>query len=172
MIKVLFGYSPGVLLLKTDVSERFIGSIFSTWFSTSPQSYFITCWRWNRYGVPKRRSSITTRRLGNTQNNLYHHYNAAKAWNLECYCILPTLCLTSTLKINSPSYLPPERNRITNERWTDNSLYDANVLILIDPNNGGKMHDAHPIYLDAQRIWLSIFMWLSLWRRWFYMFRS
>ena len=122
--------------------------------------------------LPKRRSSITTRRLGNTQKNLYHHYNAAKAWNLECYCILPTLCLTSTLKINSPSYLPPERNRITNERWTDNSLYDANVLILIDPNNGGKMHDAHPIYLDAQRIWLSIFMWLSLWRRWFYMFRS
>ena len=45
-------------------------------------------------------------------------------------------------------YLPSERNCINNERQTDNnSLYEASVLMLIAPNNGGKIHEALPIYL-------------------------
>ena len=40
--------------------------------SLNPHSYFITCWRWNRYRVPKRRLLTTTRRRGNTQKNCYH----------------------------------------------------------------------------------------------------
>ena len=38
------GYLPGVWVVKTDASEHCIGSIFNS-----------TCWRLNRYSVPKRR---------------------------------------------------------------------------------------------------------------------
>jgi hypothetical protein len=54
---------PDVWVLKSDVSEHCVGSIFNT-------SLFITCWRWN--SVPKRRLLILRRR-GNTQKTIYHN---------------------------------------------------------------------------------------------------
>jgi hypothetical protein len=66
------GYFSGVWVLKADVSEHCVGSIFNRWWS----------WRWNRQNVPKRRLLILRRR-GNTQKTIHHYYNTAKAWNLE-----------------------------------------------------------------------------------------
>jgi hypothetical protein len=59
------GYFPGVWVLKADVSEHCVGSIFNRWWSVN-DSHFITCWRWNRHSFPKRRLLILRRR-GNTQ---------------------------------------------------------------------------------------------------------
>jgi hypothetical protein len=72
------GYIPGVWVLKADVSEHCVGSIFNRWWSVK----FITCWRWNRHGVPKRRLLILRRR-GNTQKTIYHYNNMTKVWKIE-----------------------------------------------------------------------------------------
>ena len=67
------GYFPGVWVVKTDVSEHCIGSIFSRCCS-----HCSTCWTWNGYSIPKRRS-LTLRRRGNTQKTIHHYYYTAKA---------------------------------------------------------------------------------------------
>jgi len=66
--KLSSGYFPGVWVLKADVSEHCVGSIFNRWWSVSD---FTTCWRWNRHRVPKRRLLILRRR-GITQKTIYH----------------------------------------------------------------------------------------------------
>jgi hypothetical protein len=81
------GYFPGrVWVLKADVSEHCVGSIFNRWWSVK-HSHFITCWRWNRHSVPKRRVLILRRGRGNTQKRIFHYNNTGKAWKLECYRI-------------------------------------------------------------------------------------
>ena len=72
--KLSSGYFPGIWVLKADVSEHCVGSIFNRWWS----SHFTTCWRWNRHSVPKRQLLILRRR-GDTQKTIYHYYNTAKA---------------------------------------------------------------------------------------------
>jgi hypothetical protein len=64
------GYFPAVWVLKADVSKHCVGSIFNRWWSVD--SHFITCWRWNRHSVPKRRLLILRRR-GNTQKTIFHY---------------------------------------------------------------------------------------------------
>ena len=59
------GYFPGVWVLKTDVSEHCISSIFNRCCS-----HCSTCWSWNRYSVPKRRF-LLLRRRGNTQKTIH-----------------------------------------------------------------------------------------------------
>jgi len=58
-----FGYLPGVRVLKADVSEFSVGSIFI--------GRSMTClWRWNRERVPKRRLLALGRR-GDTQKKTH-----------------------------------------------------------------------------------------------------
>jgi hypothetical protein len=60
------GYSPGVWILKADVSEPSVGSIFTgrwLWITTY-------LWRWNRWSVPKC-WLLRFRHRGNTQKNIY-----------------------------------------------------------------------------------------------------
>jgi hypothetical protein len=66
--KLSSGYFSGVWVLKADVSELCVGSIFNRWCSV--YTHFTTCWRWNRKRVPKRRLLILRRR-GNTQKTIY-----------------------------------------------------------------------------------------------------
>ena len=68
--KLSSGYFPGVWVLKADVSEHCVSSIFNRWWSVS-DSHFTTCWRWKWHSVPKRRLLILRRR-GSTQKTIYH----------------------------------------------------------------------------------------------------
>ena len=77
--KLSSGYFPGVWVLKADVSKHCVCSIYKRWWSVS-DSHFITCWRWNRHSVPKRRLLILRRR-GNTQKTIYQ--------NKHCHFYLP-----------------------------------------------------------------------------------
>jgi hypothetical protein len=43
------------------------------WMLIKLHSHFITCWRWNRHSVPKRRLLILRRR-GNTQKTIFQNY--------------------------------------------------------------------------------------------------
>jgi hypothetical protein len=61
------GYFPGVWVLKADVSEH---CRFHIQQVMKCESHFITCWRWNRHSVPKRRILILRRR-GNIQKTIY-----------------------------------------------------------------------------------------------------
>ena len=65
--KLSSGYFPGVWVLKADVSEHCVRSIFNRWWSVS---HFTTCWRWNRHSVLKR-CLLILRRQGNTQKTIY-----------------------------------------------------------------------------------------------------
>jgi hypothetical protein len=68
------GYFPGVWVLKADVSELCVGSIF-------------TCWRWNQHRVPKRRLLILRCR-GNTQKTIHQFVvDFVLQQSVSCECI-------------------------------------------------------------------------------------
>jgi hypothetical protein len=69
------GYFPDVWILKADVSEHSVGSIFTGGVMEDGTD-----------SVPKRRLLIFRCR-GNTQRIIYYIYNAAKAWKLRSTCV-------------------------------------------------------------------------------------
>jgi hypothetical protein len=72
------GYFPGVWILKADVSEHSVGSIFHLHLPTCEDG---------TDSVPKRRLLIFSRR-GNTQKTIYHIYNTAKVWKpRKCFIL-------------------------------------------------------------------------------------
>jgi hypothetical protein len=70
---IVFWVFPQRLSIKSRCIETLC------WFHLQ---HFITCWRWNRHSVPKRRRLILRRR-GNTQKTICHYNNTAKTWKLK-----------------------------------------------------------------------------------------